>query len=95
MGQIFDFLHCTTTFVSLYSDIYSKQPSFFKRVQEKARVKKLWNTGGGQEMAVMVSLWQKKLITTVQVNLCCHIPASLGIGTWIIIIKTFSTNPPS
>ena len=39
-------------------------------LHKMARVKKLWNPGGGQEMVVMVSLWQKCLITTIQVNFC-------------------------
>ena len=36
---------------------------------------------GGQKLAVMVGWWQKNtLIVTVQVNCCCFIPVSLGIG---------------
>jgi len=41
---------------------------------------------------------RSNLITTIQVNLCCLIPASLGIGTkftWIVIIKIFVTDLPS
>ena len=37
-------------------------------LHKMARVKKLWNPGGGQEMAVMVGVWQKISITTIQVN---------------------------
>jgi len=68
-------------------------------LHKMAWVKKLWNPGGGQEMAVMVSQWQKILITTNQVNLCPH-PSfgSLGISTkftWIIVIKIFAIDQPS
>ena len=40
----------------------------------------------------------KILITTIQVSLCCLIPASLGIGTkftWIVVIKILVTDLPS
>ena len=54
--------------------------------------------GGGQEMAVMVGRWRKNLLTTIQVNLCCLIPASLGIDTkftWIVVIKISFSDLPS
>jgi len=35
-----------------------------------ARVKRLWNPGGGQEMAVMVGLWQKKFINNNSGEFC-------------------------
>jgi len=43
---------------------------------------------GGQEMAVD----GKILITTIQVNLCCLVPASLGVGTKFIscMLKMYS-----
>ena len=43
---------------------------------------KLWITGGGQEIVLMVRRSvAKNLITTVQVNWCSLIPAPLEIGT--------------
>ena len=73
--------------VEIYSLAVKKGAALFKM----ASVKKLWNQRGGQEMAVMVySLMAKILITTIQVNLCCLIPASPGLSTkftWIVVIK--------
>ena len=54
--------------------------------------KKLWNQEGSQEMAVMLYVDGKFLITTILVNLCCLIP---GISTkfiWIVVIKIFAIN---
>ena len=52
-----------TTQLNLQKDVIStqKQPSCKKGVAlcKMASMKKLWNTGGGQEMAVMVGQWQK------------------------------------
>ena len=47
------------------------QPSLVA-LHKMARVKKLSNPGGSQEMAVMVGVWQNILITTIHVNLCPH-----------------------
>ena len=64
-----------------------------KRVQPYAKClvwKKLWNTGGGQEMAVMVSRSVKKiLITTIQVNFVLIPGMRQHKFTWIVVIKVF------
>jgi len=49
-------------------------------LHKMARVKKLLNPGGGQEMAVMIDLWQKILMTTIQVNFVL-IPSEAGMAT--------------
>ena len=48
-------------------------------LHKMARVKKLWNPGGGQEMAVMVGIF------LIQVNFML-IPSEAGIRTWIKIL---------
>jgi len=56
------------------------------------------------KMAAKKWLWwycrliAKNLITTIQENLCCLLPISLGFGTkfiWIAIIKIFTIDLPS
>ena len=69
-----------------------------KKMQPYAKwlvCEKLWCTGGSQEIAVMVAQWQNNLITTIQVNFYCGIPASLEIiikFTWIAAMKIFVTD---
>ena len=49
-------------------------------LHKMARVKKLLNPDGGQEMAVMIDPWQKILMTTIQVNFVL-IPSEAGMRT--------------
>ena len=57
---------------------------------------KFWNERGQSRNGCDgMDWWQKFLITTIQDNLCCLIPASLGISTkftWIVVIKIFAIN---
>ena len=70
-----------------------KQPSCKKRcgpVQNGQYKKKLWNPSWRQRNGCDGRLMVQILIVIIQVNLCCLLPASLGLGTkltWIIAIK--------
>ena len=59
-----------------------KQPNVKRcgTVQNGQCKKRLWNQRGSQNSCDGIGRWQN-LITTIQVNLCCLIPASLGIST--------------
>jgi len=57
--------------------------------------KKLWNKGAAKKWLWWYRLMVKISIATIQVNLCCLIPASLGISSkfiWIVVIKIFAIN---
>ena len=69
------------------------QPSL-AALYKMARVKKLWNPGGGQEMAVMVGLW-KNFYNNNQFNLLPHLSFTRNQYKlmWIIAIEFFCHKP--
>jgi len=79
-------------YIIIYSTSCNKGAALFKMASVKKAVKSKGQPRNGSDG---IRLMAKIFITTIQVNLCCLIPASLGISTkftWIIVIKNFAIN---
>ena len=76
--------------VVLYLDKNSQAVKKGAALFKMASIKKLWNPRWRPRNGCDGRLMAQILIAIIQVNLCCLLPASLGLGTkltWIIAIK--------